>query len=214
MIPLLPGSRTRRQEKRKGAANFFPGAFRLKKVRKGRALSMEELTLIRISQQHLREIEAYRAAFPADRPQVTWNRDRIPGLDHLEEYGSTEAWLAFCDSMGGKISWYLTRRSGDGKIVGAVVLRARLEYDDDDPEFCSHIGYSIRPDERRKGYAARQLRLCLDKARALGLSKVRLICSDTNEGSKRTILRNGGIFLDSIYGEESGITVNRYDIRL
>ena len=45
---------------------------------------MEALTLIKVSRACLREIEAYRASFPEERQQVTWNRDRIPGLDHRE----------------------------------------------------------------------------------------------------------------------------------
>ena len=130
---------------------------------------MTELKLVKVSAACADLLESYRAAFPAARERVTHLAERIPGLDHLEECQSLAEWLDYCQSMEGKISWYLSVRESDGKAVGCACLRHRLEYDDDDPEFCSHIGYSIRPDERQKGYAREQLRLVLEKAREAGL---------------------------------------------
>lgn len=173
---------------------------------------MTELKLLKVSAACADLLESYRAAFPAARERVTYLAERIPGLDHLEECQSLAEWLDYCQSMEGKISWYLSVRESDGKAVGCACLRHRLEYDDDDPEFCSHIGYSIRPDERQKGYAREQLRLVLEKAREAGLKQVRILCLDTNEGSRRTILANGGVYVDSLYGEESGLTVLRFDV--
>ncbi len=175
---------------------------------------MDEFQLFPLSPALADEIAAYRAAFPKNREQVTLDPDRIPGLDHLEEYENIPSWLRFCETMRDKITWYAAIRKNDGKMVGALCLRHRLEYDDDDPAFASHIGYSIRPDERRKGYAIEQLRLLLREAKALGLDKVRLICRDNNIGSVRTILANGGVYVDTLRGEESGLTVNRYDISI
>ncbi len=175
---------------------------------------MDELQLIRLSPALAGEIAAYRAEFPADRPRVTLEPDRVPGLDHLEEYGGVSSWLQYCESMAGKITWYAAVRKSDGKMVGALCFRHRLEYDDDDPAFCSHFGYSIRPGERRKGYAKEQLRLGLLEAKALGLRTVRVICRDINTGSVKTILANGGVYVDTLHGEESGMNVNRYDIQI
>ncbi|MBP1736786.1 MAG: hypothetical protein H6Q60_667, partial [Oscillospiraceae bacterium] len=59
-----------------------------------------------------------------------------------------------------------------------------------------------------------QLRLGLQKAKTFGLDKVRIICRDINIGSKKTILSNGGVYVDTIHGEESGLNVNRYDIQM
>ena len=173
---------------------------------------MNELELIKPSGKYCEKIAEYRAEFPPDRMRVTLDPDRIPGLDHLEKFSSVSDWLNYCREMTGKITWYLSVRKSDGKLVGAACLRHRLEYDDDDIEFASHIGYSIRPCERGKGYAKEQLRLVLQKAKELGIAPVRIVCLDCNIGSIRTILSNGGIYIDSITGEESGLTINRYDI--
>lgn len=175
---------------------------------------MDTLYLKQLSEDDAVRIEEYRAEFPENRMRVTFYADRIPGLDHLEEFDSVGEWLAFCKEMAGKITWYLTVRESDGKAVGALCLRHSLEYDDDDEEFASHIGYSVRPSERRKGYAKEQLRLGLQEAAAHGIGTVRIVCRDINTGSIRTILANGGKLTDTIYGEESGMHVNRYDIPL
>lgn len=175
---------------------------------------MDQLTLIPVSAAYAGQLLEYRSAFPDSREQVTCDPDRIPGLDHLEDFGSIGEWLAYCKSMQGKISWYMALRQADGAIVGCCVLRHSLAYDDDDPEFASHIGYSIRPDMRRMGYGTQQLRLCLQKAKEAGLDRVRIVCVDTNEGSRRIIRANGGVYTGTLHGEESGLNVDRYDIFL
>ena len=173
-----------------------------------------ELMLRPVTPDDAAHIEAYRAAFAGAEMRVTAEPGRIPGLDLLEQFENAAAWLKWCSEMQGRLSFFMSVRPADGKMIGALLLRHRLEYDDDDPEFASHIGYSIRPDARRRGYAKEQLRLGLEQAKAIGLTQVRLICADFNIGSIRTILANGGKLADSICGEESGLRVNRYDIRL
>lgn len=175
---------------------------------------MNDIELIEVSPDYSEQIREYAAEFSSDQMKAVPEEGRIPGLDNLEEYDSVEKWLEYCKKMTGKTACFLSIRKSDHKIIGALILRRKLEYDDDDPEFCSHIGYSVRPSERMKGYAAKQLRLGLIKAKEAGLKTVRLICRDINTGSIRTILANGGRYVDSIYGEESGMTINRYDISL
>ena len=61
-----------------------------------------------------------------------------------------------------------------------------------------HIGYSIRPSQRRKGLAKLQLELGLAEARKQGLERVLITCDEDNEASRRTILSAGGIYESTI----------------
>ena len=57
-----------------------------------------------------------------------------------------------------------------------------------------HIGYSIRPGRRGRGYGKRILELALGKARRLGLDRALVTCDADNLASKRIIECNGGQF--------------------
>lgn len=173
-----------------------------------------ELRLIPIGIDHAGEAEAYRAEFPPSRERVTFVPERIPGLDRLEEFPSAADWLRSVESERGRIERFMLVRGASPRALGFCTLRRKLEYDDDDPEFASHIGYSVRPSERGRGYGRELLRLALEKARELGLEKLRLVCVDTNTASIRVITANGGRPITPVYGAESGLTVNRYDIEL
>ncbi len=172
------------------------------------------LKLVKPCAAYAEQMAAYRAEFPAERERVTYDPRRIPGMDYLEEYDNVLDWLQFCENMSDRLTWYMAMRENDSKIVGFIVFRHKLEYDDDDIEFASNFGYSVCPSERGKGYAKEQLRLGLQKAKAFGLDKVRIVCRDKNVGSNKTIVANGGVYVDTIHGEESGLNVNRYDIHM
>lgn len=90
---------------------------------------------------------------------------------------------------------YLCVRETDNYLVGLINIRHRLnEYLEN---FGGHIGYSIRPGERGKGYAKAQLLLALDKCRELGIKRLLLTCNQDNRASRRTILACGGILEDT-----------------
>ncbi|GGD84379.1 GNAT family N-acetyltransferase [Paenibacillus nasutitermitis] len=97
------------------------------------------------------------------------------------------------------------------KLVGAVNIRHRLN-----GKLLSsggHIGYGIRPSERRKGYAGAILTEALNITRALGLSKVLVVCDQGNIGSEKTIIKYGGQ-LESEFTEDNGNVVRRFWIEL
>ncbi len=80
--------------------------------------------------------------------------------------------------------------NSDNKILGVSNLRHELN--DHLLKEGGHIGYGIRPSERRKGYATSILRLSLLEAKKLNIKKVLVTCAKHNIGSAKTILKNGG----------------------
>ena len=77
-----------------------------------------------------------------------------------------------------------------------------------------HIGYSVRPDERRRGYASWMLAQGLDYCRSMGLRKVLITCLDTNEASRRTILHAGGVYESTEHEPNENENLERYWITL
>ncbi len=106
---------------------------------------------------------------------------------------------------------YIAVRVSDKRIVGIIELRHHINH----PilgTWGGHIGYSIRPSERRKGYAKEMLRLCLEKCKERGMDKVMVTCSTENTASEKTIIANGGVFEKTVPGD--GETMKRYWIIL
>ncbi|MGX5559870.1 GNAT family N-acetyltransferase [Bacillus thuringiensis] len=104
--------------------------------------------------------------------------------------------------------WLVT---DENKIVGAVNIRHSLT----EHLFNAggHIGYGIRPSERRKGYATKLLKLSLEKTKELNIEKVLVVCDAVNTASEKTILHNGGLRNDD-FTEEDGNVVRRYWIEI
>jgi predicted acetyltransferase len=97
-------------------------------------------------------------------------------------------------------------------VLGTVALRHYLTPALEDVG--GHIGYNIRPSERRKGYGARILAIVLERARARGLDRVLLTCDTDNIASARIIEKNGGVLASQGVSPISQTYVSRYWIAL
>ncbi|ATI53750.1 MULTISPECIES: GNAT family N-acetyltransferase [Bacillus cereus group] len=104
--------------------------------------------------------------------------------------------------------WLVT---DNNRIVGAVNIRHSLT----EHLFNAggHIGYGIRPSERRKGYATKLLELSLEKTKKLNITRALVVCDEVNTASEKTILHNGGV-RDDDFIEEDGNVVRRFWIEL
>ena len=107
---------------------------------------------------------------------------------------------------------FLLIRKNDNKIVGTINIRWNLS--EKMLEFGGHIGYGIRPTERRKGYNKIQLYLVLLEAQKLNLDKVMLDCSVHNLGSDKTIKALGGILERCELDESDNTMTNVYWINV
>ncbi|HCJ31785.1 MAG TPA: GNAT family N-acetyltransferase [Firmicutes bacterium] len=133
------------------------------------------------------------------------HESQIHGDGRLKKYldeKSYEEWVINVHNMGNEkyalskglvpSSTYFLIRENDDKLIGMIDLRIKLN--DYLRNYGGNIGYSIRPTERKKGYAKIQLYLCLLKCKEYDLDKVLITCANYNEGSRRTILSLGGIY--------------------
>lgn len=103
--------------------------------------------------------------------------------------------------------WWIVE---DRTVAGSIALRHELN--DFLLDAGGHIGYSIRPSARRRGLATYAVGEVLKNARLLGIDRVLITCDVTNEASRRTIERCGGVQED-IRDTEIG-TVRRFWIDL
>ncbi|AOZ95047.1 GNAT family N-acetyltransferase [Butyrivibrio hungatei] len=175
---------------------------------------MEELYLMEPTEEYLEQITEYRDEFlNADSSMdgtsaLRLFEDAKEWLDHLKEYSDEKT------IPEGKVpsTLFLFMRKSDDRILGMIDIRHRLN--DYLLNYGGNIGYSIRPSERQKGYAKEMLRQTLPFCKSLGLDKVLITCNDYNEGSRKTILANGGVFENTSFEPDEQMTLERYWIKL
>ncbi|ADG78309.1 GCN5-related N-acetyltransferase OS=Tsukamurella paurometabola (strain ATCC 8368 / DSM / CCUG 35730 / CIP 100753 / JCM 10117 / KCTC 9821 / NBRC 16120 /NCIMB 702349 / NCTC 13040) OX=521096 GN=Tpau_1691 PE=4 SV=1 [Tsukamurella paurometabola] len=77
------------------------------------------------------------------------------------------------------------------RYLGAIQLRHELT--EVLAELGGHIGYHVRPSERRKGVASTALALMIAEAARVGLPEVLVTCDENNLASRRTAESAGGV---------------------
>lgn len=148
------------------------------------------------------------------------DEDRFAGCGNLGECATAQEWIdtvrrnsdaTTCDADRVPANIWLAVRESDGRIVGVTDLRHHIDH----PilgTWGGHIGYYVRPTERRKGYGTEILRLNLEKARQRGLTRVLITCSITNTASEKVILANGGVFEKEVPGDDT--IIKRHWVKL
>lgn len=97
-------------------------------------------------------------------------------------------------------------RKSDGKIIGIIDLRHTLN---DFLKNFGNCGYSVRPTERKKGYATEMLRLMLQTARDAGMQELHISVEQENTASVKVIQKNGGVYERSFSFENETADIYR-----
>ncbi|MGN0741814.1 MAG: GNAT family N-acetyltransferase [Candidatus Fimadaptatus sp.] len=159
--------------------------------------------------RHEAAVLAYREAFRAagEKPYGSGGLHRA--ASYAEWLSGLERGRAAAPGEGRAPQEVYLAMVGD-ELVGMLALR--LADAGEALRYAGNVGYSVRPDRRRRGYATSMLRWALDRCRAAGLRRALLTCDRGNAASARTIMRCGGALAGEL-PEGDGI-VEQYWIEL
>ena len=175
---------------------------------------MEEFILIRPTSEYASQIAEYRQEFLDA-------GDSMDGCGPLRRTEDPEEYIEICKNCEDHktvpshlvpATQFLFVRVSDNRLVG--MLQVRHEFNDYLSKYGGHIGYSVRPSERRRGYAKEMLKMALPFCRQIGIDKILITCIDGNIGSEKTILANGGVYETTVHEPNGNVDLKRYWIAL
>jgi len=177
----------------------------------------EKMKFVFPNEQYEQKARAYIQEFVEDGSDT----NGAGGLNRYLEDSTYAAWLAkirndidLANTPEGRAPGYtyFYVRESDNEIVGMINIRLALA-NDFLREQGGHIGYSIRPTQRRRGYATRMLREALAFCRTIGLHDFILTCNKSNPASAGVIENCGGVLEAEFYSEFYQDVLQRYRIR-
>lgn len=175
---------------------------------------IEYLQLLLPSAEYREQIAAYRQEFLDA-------GDSLDGTGPLRRMADPMEWLAATEQCSHadtvpngwvQATQFLCIRKPDNRVVGMIQVRHR--FNAYLKEYGGHIGYSVRPSERRKGYASWMLKAVKPFCREIGLNAIMVTCLTTNDASRRVILKNGGVYDATVHKPIDSHDIERYWINL
>lgn len=159
---------------------------------------MDEIELVRPMPAHKHDAEEFKQEFYNCGEHVINGSALLDQMEYDEWFENTRR---NSNPETVRANWvvadtFFAIRKNDGRIIGIVNIRHNI-----DNEFLSkyggHIGYAVRPSERRRGYATQILKMALAHAKSIGLSRVMLGCYSDNLPSIKTIEKCGGVLTET-----------------
>ncbi len=141
------------------------------------------------------------------------------GLGYFLREKSYEEWLKnvlaeldLANLKDGKVPalTYFFVREEDDKIVGMINIRLALN--DFLQKEGGHIGYCVRPTERRKHYATEMLKEALKVCDILSIREVIISCKKTNPASAGVIKNCGGVLQEEFHSDYFKEVIQKYVI--
>ncbi|MCI9890123.1 GNAT family N-acetyltransferase [Micrococcales bacterium 31B] len=102
--------------------------------------------------------------------------------------------------------WVVDDGPAPGTVLGFIQVRHTLS--DFLLNVGGHVGYAVTPSARRQGIATFALGAIKPLAAELGIDSLLVTCDQTNEGSRRTIEKCGGVLED--LRQHEGVIKRRY----
>ena len=175
---------------------------------------MKEFILTRPTSENASQIKEYRQEFLD-------SGDSMDGCGPVRRYDDPEEYIKVCkeyedpqkvpSNLVPATQFFFVRKS-DNRLVG--MIQVRHCFNDYLEKYAGHIGYSVRPSERRRGYAKKMLKMTLPFCREIGLDRVLVSCIDGNIGSEKTILANGGVYESTVHEPNEDRDLKRFWIKL
>lgn len=174
----------------------------------------EEFALLRPTSEYAGQLAEYRQEFLAA-------ASSMDGCGPLRRTEDPEEYIRLCRDYEDPekvpshlvpATQFLFVRKRDNRLVGMIQIRHR--FTDFLERYAGHIGYSVRPSERRRGHATKMLKMALPFCREVGIEKVLIACVDGNVGSEKTILANGGVYESTVHEPTGDRDLKRFWITL
>lgn len=175
---------------------------------------MSELRLVRPGTEHLAQIADFRREFLSA-------GSSMDGCGPLRRMEDPMEWLLQVQAVSRLetlpedrvlATQLLCLREPEGTLAGMIQVRHFLN--DYLEKYAGHIGYSVRPSERRRGVGTWMLRSVLPICRTIGLETIMVACLDTNPASRRIILSCGGVYDRTVHEPEEDVNLEQYWIKL